>query len=149
MARPESTVELRARRRLLPKHRGQVDAAGGDSFQGPTGASSSVPPTAVTIDRSPKIAPLGPESSIRGKLDEVDVDITYIPTAQGWVYLAVVLDLCSRKVIGWATADHLRTELPSEALEMALTHRRPQGELLHHSDRGVQYASDSWSRLGC
>jgi transposase InsO family protein len=83
-----------------------------------------------------------------GKLDEVwAADITYIPTAQGWVYLAVVLDLCSRKVIGWATADHLRTELPSEALEMALTHRRPQGELLHHSDRGVQYASDSYRAL--
>ena len=73
-------------------------------------------------------------------------DITYIPTAQGWVYLAVVLDLCSRKVIGWATADHLRTELPSENwLEMALTHRRPQGELLH-GDQGVQYASDSYPR---
>jgi len=55
-----------------------------------------------------------------------------------------VIDLCSRRVVGWATADHLRTDLTLEALRMALTHRRPAGELLHHSDRGVQYASDAY-----
>jgi transposase InsO family protein len=71
-------------------------------------------------------------------------DITYIPTGAGWLYLAVVLDLCSRKVVGWATADHLRAELPLEAPGMAPTHRRPGGELLHHSDRGSQYASDAY-----
>ena len=74
-------------------------------------------------------------------------DITYIPTAEGWLYLATVIDLCSRKVVGWATADHLRAELPVEALRMALAHRRPTGELLHHSDRGVQYASDAYRAL--
>jgi transposase InsO family protein len=74
-------------------------------------------------------------------------DITYIPTAEGWLYLAVVIDLCSRKVIGWATADHLRADLPVEALRMALTHRKPAGELLHHSDRGAQYASDAYQAL--
>ena len=74
-------------------------------------------------------------------------DITYVPTAQGWVYLAAVIDLCSRKVVGWATADHLRAELPLEALRMALAHRKPAGELLHHSDRGVQYASDAYQAL--
>lgn len=74
-------------------------------------------------------------------------DITYIPTAEGWTYLAVVIDLFSRKVVGWATADHLRAELPAEALRMALTHRRPAGELLHHSDRGAQYASDAYQSL--
>lgn len=74
-------------------------------------------------------------------------DITYIPTAQGWLYLAAVIDLCSRKGIGWAAADHLRAELPVEALRMALTHRRPAGALLHHSDRGVQYASDAYQSL--
>jgi transposase InsO family protein len=74
-------------------------------------------------------------------------DITYIPTAEGWLYLAAVIDLCSRKVVGWATADHLRAELPVEALRMALTHRRPTGELLHHSDRGSQYASDAYQAL--
>jgi putative transposase len=74
-------------------------------------------------------------------------DITYIPTAKGWLFLAVVLDLFSRKVVGWATADHMRAELTCDALEMALMHRRPEGELLHHSDRGVQYASQAYQRL--
>jgi integrase-like protein len=70
-----------------------------------------------------------------------------VPTAEGWLYLAAVIDLCSRKVVGWATADHLRADLAVEALRMALTHRRPAGGLLHHSDRGVQYASDAYQSL--
>lgn len=74
-------------------------------------------------------------------------DITYVPTAEGWLYLAVVLDLFSRRVVGWATADHLRAELPLEALRMALTHRRPAGTLLHHSDRGSQYAGEAYRSL--
>lgn len=74
-------------------------------------------------------------------------DITYIPTGEGWLYLAAVLDLCSRKVVGWAADDHLRAELPCQALQMALTHRRPTGPLLHHSDRGVQYACDEYQAL--
>jgi transposase InsO family protein len=74
-------------------------------------------------------------------------DITYVPTAEGWLYLAVVLDLFSRRVVGWATADHLRAELTCDALRMALEHRRPTGELLHHSDRGVQYASEEYRHL--
>jgi transposase InsO family protein len=74
-------------------------------------------------------------------------DITYVPTAEGWLYLAAVVDLCSRKVVGWATADHLRAELPAEALRMALAHRRPSGGLLHHSDRGSQYAGDAYQAL--
>src|SRR5437879_11998767 len=69
-------------------------------------------------------------------------DITYIPTGEGWLYLAMVLDLCSRKVVGWAADDHLRAELPAAALKMALIQRRPKGALLHHSDRGVQYGCD-------
>lgn len=68
-------------------------------------------------------------------------DITYIPTAQGWLYLALVLDLWSRRIVGWAMADHLRSELVISALEMARTQRRPGRGLLVHSDRGVQYAS--------
>lgn len=68
-------------------------------------------------------------------------DITYIPTAQGWLYLALVLDLWSRKIVGWAMADHLRGELVIAALRMAQTQRQPGKGLLVHSDRGVQYAS--------
>ena len=74
-------------------------------------------------------------------------DITYIPTAEGFLYLAGVMDLCSRKIVGWSMADHLRTELCLDALNMALQSRRPGEGLIHHSDRGVQYASIDYSRL--
>jgi transposase InsO family protein len=74
-------------------------------------------------------------------------DITYIWTAEGWLYLAAVIDLCSRMIVGWATADHLRAELPLAALRMALQQRKPAHGLLHHSDRGVQYACDEYQRL--
>jgi len=68
-------------------------------------------------------------------------DITYVPTASGWGYLAVILDLHSRLVVGWALADHLRTELVESALTAALGKREPSPGMLHHSDRGCQYAS--------
>jgi len=68
-------------------------------------------------------------------------DITYIETDQGWLYLAAVMDLYSRRIVGWAMADHLRTELPLAALRMAISAQRPDPGLTHHSDRGVQYAS--------
>lgn len=68
-------------------------------------------------------------------------DITYIRTWEGWMYLAVVVDLFSRRVVGWSMANHLRTSLVLKALQMALGRRSPQPELLHHSDRGCQYAS--------
>jgi len=72
-------------------------------------------------------------------------DITYLPTLAGWVYLAAVLDLFSRKVVGWAISDSLATPLVAEALRRAIESRRPVGgELLHHSDRGCQYTSDAY-----
>jgi transposase InsO family protein len=64
-------------------------------------------------------------------------DITYIATWQGWAYLATVIDLASRRVVGWALADHMRTELAGDALSMAFTTRRPAGGLIFHSDRGA------------
>lgn len=74
-------------------------------------------------------------------------DITYLATAQGWVYLAVVLDLFSRKVVGWAIGHSLATELVSTALRSAIESRRPAGkELLHHSDRGSQYTSETYQQ---
>jgi transposase InsO family protein len=75
------------------------------------------------------------------------LDITYIPTDEGWLYLAGVIDLCSRKIVGWSMADHMRTELVSDALKMAVARRQPEQGLLHHSDRGVQYASDDYQYL--
>ena len=90
-------------------------------------------------------------------------DITYLPTSEGWVYLCVVLDLFSRRVVGWAMSESLETKLVSEALRRAIEARKPDGKkLLHHSDRGSQYTSDdyqstlkilgiecSMSRAGC
>lgn len=67
-------------------------------------------------------------------------DITYIPTWAGFLYLAVVMDAWSRRVVGWSMANHLRTELVLEALNMALEQRRPEG-VIHHSDQGTQYTS--------
>ncbi len=74
-------------------------------------------------------------------------DITYIWTDEGWLYLAGMLDLFSRKIVGWSMADHLRAELVGDALEMAVCRRQPGPGLLHHSDRGVQYACDDYQGL--
>ena len=79
-------------------------------------------------------------------LDQIWVaDITYVRLAEAFVYLAIVLDAFSRKVIGWALADHLEARLAIEALDMALNARDPKpNSLIHHSDRGVQYASSAY-----
>ena len=71
-------------------------------------------------------------------------DITYIWTLQGWLYLAVVIDLFARRVVGWAIDDHMRTSLCVRALQMAFWQRKPDKGLLHHSDRGSQYASQEY-----
>jgi transposase InsO family protein len=74
-------------------------------------------------------------------------DITYINTWEGWLYLATVIDLASRRVVGWAVADHLKTDLIDAALSDALTRRRPADGLVFHSDRGCQYTSAQHARL--
>jgi putative transposase len=71
-------------------------------------------------------------------------DITYIPTTEGWLYLAAIMDLFSRKIVGWAMRDHMQAELASAALTMAIQQQRPRAGLVHHSDRGVQYASRAY-----
>ena len=73
-------------------------------------------------------------------------DITYIPTGEGWLYLAVVEDLFSRMIVGWSMADSMESRLVVDALEMAIQRRRPEAGLLAHSDRGSQYASDHYQR---
>ena len=74
-------------------------------------------------------------------------DITYINTWEGWLYLATVIDLASRRVVGWAVADHLKTDLVDAALDDALRRRRPADGLIFHSDRGCQYTSAQHARL--
>ncbi len=82
------------------------------------------------------------------ELDRVYVgDITYIWTWQGWLYLATVIDLASRRVVGWAMAEHLRTDLVADALRMATHTRRPAPGLIFHSDRGTQYTSKQFTDL--
>ena len=73
-------------------------------------------------------------------------DITYLPTGEGWLYLAVILEREARRVVGWALRPHLGQELALSALEMALQHHRPVSGGVHHSDRGVQYASHGYRR---
>lgn len=82
------------------------------------------------------------------KIDQVyAADITYIWTQEGWLYLAVVIDLCSRKVVGWSMGSRMKAQLVCDAMKMAIWQRSPQPGLIHHSDRGSQYASKSFSKL--
>jgi transposase InsO family protein len=82
------------------------------------------------------------------ELDRVYVgDITYIRTWEGWLYLATVIDLASRRVVGWAMADHMRAELVCDALRMAIERRRPAPGAMFHSDRGTQYTSTEFINL--
>jgi putative transposase len=74
-------------------------------------------------------------------------DITYIPTGEGWLYLAVILDLFTRKLVGWAMREHMRVELTMAALTMAVQRRRPGPGLVHHSDRGSQYAAGDYRKI--
>ena len=74
-------------------------------------------------------------------------DITYVPTAEGWLYLAAVMDLYSRRIVGWAMSDSLHRQVVIDALQMALTIRQPPPGLMHHSDRGSQYASADYQAL--
>ena len=79
------------------------------------------------------------------ELDSVWVaDLTYIGTKEGWLYLSCVMDLCSRKIVGWSMREDLETKGPLDALEMALANREPKQDAIHHSDRGTQYASNGY-----
>jgi putative transposase len=78
---------------------------------------------------------------------EQAIDITYVPTREGWLYLAAVEDLYSRQIVGWSMSERITSRLVVDALEMAITRRLPGEGLLTHSDRGSQYASDHYQRL--
>lgn len=99
----------------------------------------------VTTQRQPGAIPapnvLNQDFSASAPNTKWVTDITYINTAEGWLYLASILDLYSRQVVGWAMADHLRTSLVEDALNMAIARRHPLPGLIHHSDQGCQYTS--------
>ena len=102
----------------------------------------------VTTQRQPGVIPapnrLNQEFSATTANTKWVSDITYIDTAAGWLYLAIILDLFSRKVIGWAMSEHMNTALVETALHMALQTRQPETSLLHHSDQGSQYTSSAY-----
>lgn len=102
-----------------------------------------------TTRRDPQALPAPDLVNRRFTADAPDrlwlADITYVPTGQGFLYLAIVLDAFSRRIVGWSMASNLRTDLVLGALEMALSQRRPRG-VVHHSDRGSQYTSLAFSR---
>ena len=97
-----------------------------------------VGPTADLLRRH--VNPAAPDTKYVG-------DITYINTAKGWAYLATVIDCASRMVVGFATADHMRTSLVHDALQMALVRRRPAAGVIFHSDRGAQYTSKDFRKF--
>jgi len=100
-------------------------------------------PETVAVDLLKRV--FGPDTV---ELDRVYVsDITYLWTWEGWLYLATVIDLASRRVVGWSMADHMRTELVADALRMAIAARRPAPGLIFHSDRGTQYTSAEFTDL--
>ncbi len=106
-------------------------------------------PRTTHSDHEHPIAPnlLGERRAPIGPNQTWVTDLTYVRTGQGWLYVAVMLDLWSRRVVGWATAPTLHASLATRALQMALKHRHPPQGLLHHSDRGVQYASGEYRSL--
>ncbi len=100
------------------------------------------PRTTDSRHGGPIAANLLREKPLVSKIDQIWVtDITYIPTEEGFLYVAALLDLHSRRIVGWACSNNLETTLCANALTNALRHRRPTSKLIHHSDRGVQYAS--------
>jgi len=111
--------------------------------------SKSFTPTTTKSDPSKRPAPnrLDRNFTAEAPNQKWVTDITFLPTAGGWVYLAVVLDLFGRKVVGWSIGNSLATELVSDALRKAIENRRPDGKkLLHHSDRGCQYTSNAYQQ---
>jgi putative transposase len=157
--RPRVHMELRALGFPCGKHRvGRLMRTAGlnakhrPRFRVTTQSEHSRPVTPNVLDRQFSLA-RNPQLAQRDRVWAAD--ITYIPTRQGWLYLAIVLDLASRRVVGWALRTRLEQELALSALRMALAHRSirlgrhrlGQPRALHHSDRGTQYASAAYQQL--
>lgn len=112
--------------------------------------TSKFKPTTTVGDPAKKLAPnvLDQDFKASSPNQKWVSDITYLPTVTGWVYLAVVIDLFSRKVVGWKISDQLATPLATGALKAAIESRQPDTrELIHHSDRGSQYTSDEFQEI--
>jgi transposase InsO family protein len=119
-------------------HDHDIHAKSARKFRHTTDSNHPLPVADNVLDR--QFDPQGPN-------ERWVTDITYVPTREGWLYLAVVEDLYSRRVVGWAMADTMTSRLVVDALEMAVQRRLPGAGLLAHSDRGSQYASEHYQRL--
>jgi putative transposase len=119
-------------------HDNDIRAKSARKFRHTTDSNHPLPVAANVLDR--QFDPQGPN-------ERWVTDITYVPTREGWLYLAVVEDLYSRMVVGWAMADTMTSRLVVDALQMAVQRRFPGEGLLAHSDRGSQYASEHYQRL--
>lgn len=106
-------------------------------------------PRTTRSNHSLSVAPnvLGREFEAEAPDQKWVTDITYIPTGEGWLYLAVVMDLYSRRIVGWSMASRLTSKLVKDALKLAIAQRQPGPGLVHHSDRGSQYASSDYRVL--
>ncbi len=142
---PRITHELRAEGHCVGENRiaglmrgAQIRAKSARKWRATTQSSHRLPVAENTLDRGFSVPQ--PNRVWAG-------DISYVWTDEGWLYLAVVLDLHSRTVIGWAMGERLTAELATQALTMALWRRKPASGLLHHSDRGIQYAAGDYQRL--
>jgi putative transposase len=142
---PRMTAELNARdhdcsenmvARLMKSH--GIRAKAPRRFVRTTDSKHRLPVAENLLDR--EFNPSGPN-------ERWSADITYVPTREGWLYLAVVEDLFSRMIVGWSMDETMESRLVVDALEMAVKRRRPKAGLLSHSDRGSQYASDHYQRV--
>ena len=122
------------------------DAPRGPARPGGPAAADHGPLTAATIIRSP---PTGSARNfIARRPSQVWLaDLTYIPTGEGWLYLAAILDMHTRKIVGWSMRETLHTEIAIDALTMAIKRQRPPPGLIHHSDRGIQYAAEAYRQV--
>src|SRR6195256_6371098 len=126
-----------------PHRQPQADRAG----DAPAGIRARASCTTDSKHSLPVAANLLDQNFVANRPNQVWLaDITYIPTGEGWLYLAVILDLFTRKAVGWAMRDHMRAELTIAALTIAIRRRRPGAGLIHHSD-GSQYASEIYRAL--
>lgn len=139
---PRVARELRKRGTPVCRHRvarlmreQQLRARPRRRFVRTTDSAHSLPTPKNVLDRN--FSPKAPDRVWAG-------DVTFLPTREGWLYLAVLLDLYSRRVIGWAMSEHNDEKLTLSALEMALDQRQPEAGLIHHSDRGTTYASGTY-----
>jgi transposase InsO family protein len=110
-------------------------------FRVTTDSNHKLPVAANVLNRRFNVAEIGATDVAWAS------DITYVDTVEGWLYLAVILDLRSRRVVGWSMSQSLEATIVLDALKMAITRRRPKRGVLHHSDRGSQYAGDLFQQL--